>query len=64
MTAEEGLIVILDALNEAPFTGPEFEEWVADTRSWLLAAGARLHRLLPDRAVDGPGGSGARGTFH
>lgn len=42
MGAGEGLIVILDALNEAPFSGAEFEEWIADTRSWLQATAARL----------------------
>jgi hypothetical protein len=42
LLSDAGLIVVLDALNEAPFNGQTFEEWVASTRSWLRNTPARL----------------------
>jgi len=39
---DAGLIIVLDALNEAPFNAQAFEEWVASTRSWLRNTQARL----------------------
>ena len=39
---DSGLIVLLDAFNEAPFSGRAFVEWIANTRSWLQSKPARL----------------------
>lgn len=42
LSPDGGLIVLLDGLNEAPFSGRAFEEWVADTRAWLRGTTGRL----------------------
>jgi hypothetical protein len=42
LSPDSGLIVLLDAFNEAPFSGRAFEEWIANTRSWLRNKPARL----------------------
>jgi hypothetical protein len=42
LAEDAGLIVLLDALNEAPLSGQEFEDWIARSRSWLRRTPARL----------------------
>jgi hypothetical protein len=42
LRADAGLVVLLDALNEAPMNGQAFEEWIASTRSWLRQTTAQL----------------------
>jgi hypothetical protein len=42
LAPDGGLVVLLDALNEAPFSGRGFEEWVGNTRSWLRGTTGRL----------------------
>jgi hypothetical protein len=42
LASAEGLVVLLDGLNEAPLSGHAFEEWIARTRTWLRETNARL----------------------
>ena len=42
LPVDAGLIVLIDALNEAPLDRQAFEEWIARTRSWLRQTSARL----------------------
>ena len=42
LSPDGGLVVLLDALNEAPFSGRAFEEWIGNTRSWLRGTTGRL----------------------
>jgi Trypsin-like peptidase domain len=42
LPSDAALVIVLDALNEAPLSGQAFEEWVADARSWLQKIPARL----------------------
>ena len=42
LPADSGLIVLLDALNEATLSGRALKEWIANTRSWLRSTPARL----------------------
>jgi hypothetical protein len=42
LPSDAALVIVLDALNEAPLSGQAFEEWVADARSWLQKTPARL----------------------
>lgn len=42
LPSDAALVIVLDALNEAPLSGQAFQEWVADARSWLQKTPARL----------------------
>ena len=42
LAPDGGLVVLLDALNEAPFDGRGFEEWIGNTRFWLRGTTGRL----------------------
>jgi S1-C subfamily serine protease len=42
LSADLGLIVLFDGLNEAPLSGQAFKEWIANTRSWLRNTPAQL----------------------
>jgi hypothetical protein len=42
LSADRGLIVLLDGLNEARLSGQELEEWIAKTISWLQGTPAQL----------------------
>jgi S1-C subfamily serine protease len=76
LPADRGLVVLLDALNEAPLSGRAFKEWIANTRSWLRTTPAQviiscrselwadlIGQILPDSRDDREGVVVTLGVF-